>query len=77
MTHRGYTAAVESDADDHVFVGRLVGLRDVVHFETASVGELEAAMREAVDDYLAFCEEQGRDPEPPLATAPPLDPPSP
>ena len=67
MTYRGYTAAVEYDADDHIFSGRIVDLRDVIHFEGTSVEELEAAMRETVDDYLAICEEQGREPDRPFS----------
>ena len=67
MTYRGYTAAVEYDADDHIFSGRIVDLRDVIHFEGTSVEELETAMREAVDDYLVFCEEQGHEPDRPFS----------
>lgn len=67
MTYRGYTAAVEYDADDHLFSGRVVGLRDVVYFEGTSVEELEAAMRETVDDYLALCAEKGKDPDRPYS----------
>ena len=67
MTYRGYTAAVEYDADDRLFSGRIVDLRDVIHFEGTSVGELEAAMRETVDDYLAYCAEQGEEPDRPYS----------
>lgn len=67
MTYRGYTAAVEFDADDHVFYGRVVDLRDVIHFEGTSVEELEAAMRETVDDYLAICAEMGKEPDRPYS----------
>ncbi|WP_420456213.1 type II toxin-antitoxin system HicB family antitoxin [Rubrivirga sp.] len=67
MTYRGYTAAVAYDADNGLFSGRVVDLRDVIHFEGTSVEELEAAMRETVDDYLAFCEEQGREPDRPFS----------
>ena len=67
MTYQGYTAVVEYDADDHVFYGRVVDLRDVVHFEGRSVEELETAMRETIDDYLAVCAERGREPDRPFS----------
>ena len=55
MTHNGYKARVEFDADDRIFVGHIVGIRDIVGFHGESVKELEMAFREAVDDYLAAC----------------------
>ena len=67
MTYRGYTAAVTYDADDRLFFGRVVDLRDVIHVEGRSVEDLEAAMRETVDDYLACCAEQGERPDRPYS----------
>lgn len=67
MTYRGYTATVAFDADDRLFSGRVVDLRDVIHFEGRSVEELEAAMRETVDDYLAACAEHGDEPDRPYS----------
>jgi len=67
MTYLGYTAVVEYDADDRIFAGRVVGLRDVIHFEGATVDELEASMRAAVDDYLALCAERGKSPDRPYS----------
>lgn len=67
MTYLGYTAAVEYDADDRILTGRVLGLRDVILFEGASVEELEAAMRETIDDYLAICAEGGKEPDRPYS----------
>ena len=67
MTYRGYTAAVAFDADDRLFSGRVLGIRDVLHFEGTSVQELDAAMRETVDDYLALCAEKGKSPDRPYS----------
>lgn len=67
MTYRGYTAAVTFDADDHVFTGRVLDLRDVIYFEGTTVGEIEAAMRAAVDDYLALCDAKGKTPDRPYS----------
>jgi predicted HicB family RNase H-like nuclease len=67
MTYRGYSARVEFDAEDRIFVGHLAGVRDIVGFHGASVAELEAAFHEAVDDYLAACKKLGQEPNKPFS----------
>lgn len=67
MTYKGYSAAVEYDADDHTFSGRVVGLRDVLYFEGETVAELEEGLRAVVDDYLAICAEKGKAPDRPYS----------
>lgn len=63
MSYKGYTARIEYDDQDRILVGRLAGLRDIVSFHGESVAELEAAFHEAVDDYLAMCEQRKRPPQ--------------
>ncbi len=60
MTYKGYAAAVEFDAEDRIFAGRLVGIDDIVTFHGASVDALEDAFHEAVDHYLETSEKIGR-----------------
>lgn len=67
MTYKGYAAQVEFDAEDHIFVGRIIGIRDIVTFHGESVSELENAFREAVDDYLEACEALGQKPNKPYS----------
>ena len=67
MTYNGYAARVEFDADDRIFVGHVAGIRDIVGFHGESVGELEAAFREAVDDYLAACKKLDQTPDKPYS----------
>ena len=62
MSYNGYFAKVEFDNEDHVFVGRIIGISDVVGFHGESVIELETAFHEAVDNYLAACKELGQKP---------------
>ena len=59
MLYKGYNARIEFDEVDRIFVGHLGGIRDIVGFHGSSVDELEAAFREAVDDYLAHCVKLG------------------
>ena len=67
MTYKGYSARVEFDAADRLFVGHLAGVRDIVGFHGASVAALEAAFHEAVDDYLAACKKLGQEPNKPFS----------
>ena len=69
MKHKGYHAKVEYDPDDHIFVGHIIGIRDAVGFHGESVQELETAFAEAVDNYLAACEQLGQQPNKPLRGA--------
>jgi len=67
MSYNGYFANVEFDAEDHIFVGRIIGIRDVIGFHGESVIELETAFHEAVNDYLAACKELGQKPNKPYS----------
>ena len=63
MTHKGYSARIEYDDRDGIFVGRIVGIQDIISFPADTVADLKAAFIEAVDDYLALCAETGRQPQ--------------
>ena len=63
MGYKGYAASVEFDGEDEIFVGRIVGLNDVVGFHADNVEELKAAFHEAVDDYIETCRRVGKKPE--------------
>lgn len=67
LTYRGYSARIEFDADDGIFVGRIAGIRDVVGFHADTVGDLVAAFHEAVNDYVATCAATGKSPERPYS----------
>lgn len=63
MTYKGYSAKITFDSDAEVLHGVVIGLRDVITFRATSVEGLEAAFRDSVDDYLAWCTELGQEPE--------------
>jgi len=67
MTYKGYAARVEFDADDHIFVGHIIGIKDIVSFHGESVAELEQSFQEAVDGYLDACAELGQQPNKPYS----------
>jgi predicted HicB family RNase H-like nuclease len=63
LEYKGYIGTVE--ADGGTFLGRVVGLRDVVTFEGGTFAEVEQAFRDSIEDYLAFCAERGEAPDRP------------
>ena len=67
MTYKGYTARVEYDERDNLFVGRILGIRSILSFHGETVAELRSNLELAVDDYLADCKEQGIHPEKPVS----------
>lgn len=67
LTYKGYTAAVAFDSDDNIFVGHLIGIRDIVGFHGESVSELRSAFQEAVDFYLESCSKANRAPNEPFS----------
>ena len=66
MEHKGHFGSVHFSAEDEVFHGRLEFIRDLVTYEGTTAKGLKKAFREAVDDYLAFCSNEGRAPDVPL-----------
>ena len=72
MTYKGQTARIDFDDADGIFIGRLVGISDVVGFHADNVRELRAAFEEAVDDYLETCAKIGKVPQKPANGKPML-----
>lgn len=64
---RGYTARIDYDAHDHIFVGRVLGMSEQLVFHGASVDELHADFEFAVGHYISECEKEGRRPERPAS----------
>jgi predicted HicB family RNase H-like nuclease len=67
IVYKGYAASVEFDPEDMIFVGRLLGVNDVVGFHAESVPELQAAFHEAVEDYIETCAKVGKPAEKPYS----------
>ena len=63
MTYKGYIGSAAFSEKDNVFFGKIEGINGLVNFEGESVKELTEAFHEAVDDYLAYCEDEGIEPD--------------
>ena len=67
MDYKGYIGKVEIDEDAEILHGEVINILDVVTYEGRTVEELRTAFRESVEDYLAFCNERGEDPDKPFS----------
>jgi len=67
MDYKGYEAVVEYDEEARILHGEVLHLNDVITFQADSPEDIESAFHESVDDYLAFCAENQRDPEKPYS----------
>lgn len=63
MTYKGYLGSVAFSEKDQVFFGKIEGINALVNFEGESVKELTESFHQAVDDYLAYCEDEGIAPD--------------
>ena len=63
MTYKGYSARPEYSAEDRIFYGKILGISALVDFQSENAKDLETEFHKAVDDYLEFCEEIGKQPQ--------------
>ena len=66
LQYKGYLGSVQYSREDKVLHGKLLGIGALVNYEAEDVRTLEKAFKEAVNDYLIFCEERGVKPEKPF-----------
>ena len=62
LKYKDFIGSVAFSEPDGVFFGKIEGIDGLVNFEGESVEELVNAFHEAVDDYIAYCKEEGIEP---------------
>ena len=67
LSYKNYSASVEFDPDDRIFVGHLTGITDIVSFHGESVDELVSAFESAVDGYITMSKKHGVEPQKPYS----------
>ncbi|MEJ0102228.1 MAG: type II toxin-antitoxin system HicB family antitoxin [Bacteroidota bacterium] len=55
LKYKGFIGSVQFSAEDDIFWGKIIGIRDSVTFEGATVAALKKGFKEAVDDYIDLC----------------------
>jgi predicted HicB family RNase H-like nuclease len=71
VSYRGYVGSIIHDPEDHLYHGRILGIRDMVIYHGYTVQEAETIFREAVDEYLSDLEKDGKEPPKPFVSVPP------
>lgn len=67
MHYKGYTAKVWYSEEDACFVGRVVGITDIVSFDGETVRELIAAFHAMIDHYIEASKRLGTNPQKPYS----------
>jgi predicted HicB family RNase H-like nuclease len=65
--YKGYVGSVEVSIEDGVLHGRVLGIDDIVTYESETVPGLQREFETSLDDYLAFCAAHGKTPQRPLS----------
>lgn len=66
LKYKGYLGTIEPDIEEGTLFGKVAFIRDLVTYEAENLKQLEQEFQASVDDYLAFCAEQGKEPNKPL-----------
>jgi predicted HicB family RNase H-like nuclease len=63
LEYKSYIGSVQYSAVDEVFYGKIEAINDLVTFEADNAKQLKHEFEASVDDYLEFCEEEGKTPD--------------
>ena len=66
LHYKDYVGSVEFSEVDAVFHGKVMGIKSLISFEGDSVIAIIEDFHNAVDEYLEFCTETGKQPEKPF-----------
>lgn len=67
LQYKNYIANISYDPDIDSFMGRVVNARDIITFYGKSTEGLHREFKISVDNYLAYCKEEGLEPAKPYS----------
>lgn len=67
LTYKGYIASVSIDFEAGIIHGQVQNTQDVLTFSVKEACQAEAEFRRTIDVYLAWCAEEGEEPERPYS----------
>jgi predicted HicB family RNase H-like nuclease len=67
LRYKGYTATIGVDVEAGILCGKVLDINDEITFEGKTVGEAVQEFHRSVDEYLAFCQKIGQDPDKPFS----------
>lgn len=60
LTYKGYTGTIEASIEDGCLHGQLLFITDIITYEGNTVDDIRTSFEEAVDHYLAYCQDTGK-----------------
>ncbi len=63
LKYKDYHARIAFDPSADAFHGRVIGMQDVLDFYGRTPEELRSEFESSVEEYLAWCQEEGVQPE--------------
>ena len=63
IEYKGYYTRVRFDAESKTLRGKIEEINDYIDFKAEEPSGIEKEFHMAVDDYLEFCREAGKEPE--------------
>lgn len=63
LQYKGFIAKLTINDDEDMMYGEVIGTRTVLTCAGRSIAEIKRSFRSVVNEYLAFCAEQGIEPE--------------
>ena len=63
LEYKGFCGSVEYTEEDRCFFGKVIGISDLVTFESDSLEGLKDAFVEMIEGYVLHCEEVGKGPQ--------------
>ena len=66
LNYKNYTGSIYFSEEDAVFHGKVIGIKALISFEGDSVNTITNDFHKAVDEYLKFCADKGKEPERPF-----------
>ena len=61
LKYKGYEGSIEYSPEDMVWHGKILNVKDLVDYSSETEGDIENQFHLAVDDYIEFKKEIGRD----------------
>ena len=62
MSYKGYLGTYKHDKKAKIYHGEVLGISDVITFQSAVETDMEKAFHDSIDDYLVFCAKNGHKP---------------
>lgn len=67
MKYKGYFGSLEVDVESGIIHGEVLGIADVITYQSTQIQGVQQEFEQSVDTYLEFCAELGREPQKPYS----------